>query len=66
MKERIENPTGDQVHVKLTAAELHSVGVAYVISNDDLSQYHDGEYRYEQVSDKFGPLSIWKVVSEKN
>ena len=54
------------MHVKLTAAELHSVGVAYVISNDDLSQYHDGEYRYEQVSDKFGPLSIWKVVSEKN
>lgn len=66
LKERTENPTGDQVHVKLTAAELHSVGVTYVISNDDLSQYHDGEYRYEQVSDKFGPLCIWKVVREKN
>ncbi len=66
LKERIENPTGDQVHVKLTAAELHGVGVTYVISNDDLSQYHDGEYRYEQVSDKFGPLCIWKVVREKN
>lgn len=66
LKERIENPTGDQVHVKLTAAELHSLGVTYVVSNDDLSQYHDGEYRYEQVSEKFGPLCIWKVVSDNN
>lgn len=66
LKERIENPAGDQVHVKLTAAELHSLGVTYVISNDDLSQYHDGEYKYIQVSKKYGPLSVWEIVREKN
>ncbi|PKU90963.1 hypothetical protein CQR48_0398 [Bifidobacterium thermophilum] len=61
LSNQIKLLNADIIQLNINAAQLANLGVTYIVSNKDLSQYSYGGYSFIQVSVREGGYAVWHL-----